>query len=196
MTDVDIKVEEDDGEMYEDPDADMPPPPPPSLSGLHSKPPASLTVKAKVEEAVTSEPPGEESDEIYDDGISLETSKKEEVPPPVPGKPPVPGQTDGSPKPPPVIRMRPQRDLPAPPSEKKKIKLNITCKPEEDFENRFYGKWDCTGDNSNELTFKKGEIIYVLSREFDEKSWWVGELNGKFGLVPKAFLTPAYTLIS
>ncbi|XP_053394376.1 src kinase-associated phosphoprotein 2-like [Mercenaria mercenaria] len=201
-----IEVQDSAGDVYEDPDSDLPPPPPPSLKGLHNKPPPppvskSPVMKPKVEENVKNEPIAEESDELYDDATSVEVAKKSGPPTPVRGKPPPPEPVETSSQPPeippPVKRgNRPQRDLPPPPPEKKKIKLNITCKPEEDFENRFYGKWDCNGDSSSELTFKKGDIIYILSREFDEKSWWVGELNGKFGLVPKNFLTPAYSLIA
>lgn len=199
---VEVKVEEPaDGEMYEDPDSNLPPPPPPpSLKGLHKPPPSpvpkSPVMKPKVKEEVKPEAEAAEQDDLYDDASSVEPVKKVE-PPNL--RPPPQEPVDSSPQPPevpppPVKRSRPQRDLPPPPPEKKKIKLNITCKPQEDFENRYYGKWDCTGDCSNELSFKKGDIIYILSREFDEKAWWVGELNGKFGLVPKTFLTPAYTL--
>lgn len=196
--DVEVKVEESTaGEVYEDPDGEIPPPVPPPPSGLHKPPssvvPKSPVMKPKTEETKKSEP---EQDLMYDDASSIEPLKKAEHSRP---PPPLPEDASAQPPevPPPVKRAnRPQRDLPPPPPAKKKIKLNITCKPEEDFENRFYGKWDCTGDCSNELSFKKGDIIYVLSKEFDEKSWWVGELNGKFGLVPKSFLTPAYTLMA
>ena len=85
--------------------------------------------------------------------------------------------------------------LPEIPTPKKQIKLNLTFKTEEDFENKYYGKYDCTGDNSNELSFKKGDIIHIISKEFDDKSWWIGELNGKFGLVPKTYVTAAFVVV-
>ncbi|XP_060554123.1 src kinase-associated phosphoprotein 2-like [Ruditapes philippinarum] len=192
---------------YEDPDAKPGAPPvPPSIKGLHKLPPppplsTSPALKSKVEDHVKAQPEPAEPDELYDDATSVEAAKKTEPPTPPRGRPQPPEPVEAPPQPPevppPVKRgNRPQRNLPPPPPEKKKIKLNITCKPEEDFENRYFGKWDCTGDSSSELSFKKGDIIYILSREFDEKSWWVGELNGKFGLVPKNFLTAAYSPVA
>uniref|UniRef100_A0A8W8JPR1 SH3 domain-containing protein n=1 Tax=Magallana gigas TaxID=29159 RepID=A0A8W8JPR1_MAGGI len=44
----------------------------------------------------------------------------------------------------------------------------------------FLGKWNCKADRSNELGFNKGDKLYIISREFDNKSWWVAELHGKF----------------
>jgi src kinase associated phosphoprotein 1 len=66
----------------------------------------------------------------------------------------------------------------------------------DDCENMFYGKWQCKPDGDNELEFKHGDIIHVLSREYDHFGWWVGKLNGKVGLVPREYLTPAYELVS
>lgn len=187
--DVDVKIEEP-GEEYEDPDAERQPRPPP--------PPSPKSI----EKPMPPPPPPpnpipEEPDDVYDDAFSPEMKDESLPPPPPPSITSLsPPHVETPPPPPPEVppsKKRPQRDLPPPPPEKKKIKISLTFKPQEDFENRFFGKWDCTGDSANELTFKKGDIIHILSREFDEKSWWVGELDGKFGLVPKNFLTPAYT---
>ena len=65
---------------------------------------------------------------------------------------------------------------------------------EEDYENIYFGLWDCCGDDDNELTFKRGEVIRVISKEHEQLDWWVGVLNGKVGLVPKAYLMEAYEL--
>jgi len=65
-----------------------------------------------------------------------------------------------------------------------------------DYENLFYGKWSCQAEADNELAFKYGDIVLVLSREYDHFGWWVGKLNGKVGLVPREYLTPAYELVS
>lgn len=67
---------------------------------------------------------------------------------------------------------------------------------EEDFENIFLGKWDCAADSNKELAFKQGDMIHVLSRDFDAESWWVGELEGRIGLVPKEYLCPAFELVA
>ena len=65
-----------------------------------------------------------------------------------------------------------------------------------DYENMFYGRWDCRADDDNELSFKRGDIVLVVSKEFDNFGWWVGKLNGCVGLVPRDFLTPAYQLVT
>ena len=206
-------------EVYEDPDNSQPPqpethpPPPPVPRNIPSKagsalpplPPTPIPHKTTEPPSVVPEPEMLEEDELYEDASSINqpSEKSSDTPPPVPPPPPSRGAPPQLPRSEPLATRRlpptpveeshtQMKEEPATPK-KKKIKLNITCKPEEDFENRYLGKWDCKGDNPSELTFKRGDIIYILSREFDEKSWWVGELNGKFGLVPKSFLTPAYT---
>ncbi|XP_017826633.3 CD2-associated protein isoform X7 [Callithrix jacchus] len=41
--------------------------------------------------------------------------------------------------------------------------------------------------NEDELTFKEGEIIHLISKETGEAGWWKGELNGKEGVFPDNF---------
>ncbi|XP_058410177.1 CD2-associated protein [Diceros bicornis minor] len=43
------------------------------------------------------------------------------------------------------------------------------------------------GTNEDELTFKEGEIIHLISKETGETGWWKGELNGKEGVFPDNF---------
>ncbi|KAJ8780041.1 hypothetical protein J1605_012077 [Eschrichtius robustus] len=43
------------------------------------------------------------------------------------------------------------------------------------------------GTNEDELTFKEGEIIQLISKETGEAGWWKGELNGKEGVFPDNF---------
>ncbi|XP_042122615.2 CD2-associated protein isoform X2 [Peromyscus maniculatus bairdii] len=43
------------------------------------------------------------------------------------------------------------------------------------------------GTNEDELTFKQGEIIHLISKETGEVGWWKGELNGKEGVFPDNF---------
>lgn len=33
-----------------------------------------------------------------------------------------------------------------------------------DYENYFQGLWDCAGDHPDELSFKRGDTIYILSK--------------------------------
>ncbi|NWR05357.1 SKAP2 protein, partial [Paradoxornis webbianus] len=63
-----------------------------------------------------------------------------------------------------------------------------------DYANFYQGLWDCTGDESDELTFKRGDVIYIISKEYDRFGWWVGEMKGTIGLVPKAYIMEMYDI--
>ncbi|XP_049749767.1 CD2-associated protein isoform X1 [Elephas maximus indicus] len=43
------------------------------------------------------------------------------------------------------------------------------------------------GTNEDELSFKEGEIIHLISKDTGEAGWWRGELNGKEGVFPDNF---------
>lgn len=112
--------------------------------------------------------------------------------PPLPERnlPPLPDR-NRSPRPPNI-------PVPPVPSQAKQPQLDKSiCHPrDEDFENLYYSAYACNGASESELTFVRGEIIHVISRDLDPENWWVGELSGKIGLVPKTFLVPAYTEVS
>ncbi|XP_057681189.1 src kinase-associated phosphoprotein 1 [Corythoichthys intestinalis] len=63
-----------------------------------------------------------------------------------------------------------------------------------DYANYYQAVWDCQADASDELSFIRGDLILILSKEYNLDGWWVGELNGTVGIVPKDFLHPAYIL--
>ncbi|KAI1887147.1 hypothetical protein AGOR_G00203140 [Albula goreensis] len=63
-----------------------------------------------------------------------------------------------------------------------------------DYANYYQGLWDCEADKPDELAFQRGDLIHILSKEYNIHGWWVGELNGNIGIVPKDFLQPAYIL--
>ncbi|KAL3869705.1 hypothetical protein ACJMK2_042357 [Sinanodonta woodiana] len=159
----------------------------------------------EVKSAEEPKPTVPEEEEMYEDGSSvstINTARKEEVSsPPVPNRPPTKETTPAAAPSLPTRRAPPSIPLPQmpPPSPTKpklrRVQIQISHKPEEDFENKYYGKWDCEASTLQELSFRRGDMIYIISREFDEKAWWVGELKGKFGLVPKDFLMPAYELV-
>lgn len=72
-----------------------------------------------------------------------------------------------------------------------------TAKSDEtQYEKMYYGKWDCKADSDNELAFKRGDIVLIVSQEYDKFGWWVGCFKGVVGLVPREYMTPAYELIS
>ncbi|XP_060075544.1 src kinase-associated phosphoprotein 2-A-like isoform X2 [Ylistrum balloti] len=146
--------------------------------------------------------PDDNDQETYDDcgGMAAPVVPSRVLPPTTPsasGRKPLPPVPDSQPRPPPKNRS-PLPPLPPPktnvdtPEPKKRKIVN----PKEDFENLYYGKWDFSGGTNDELTFKKGDMIHIISKEFDSKSWWIGELQGHYGLVPKLHLVPAYEAAS
>ncbi|XP_044531048.1 src kinase-associated phosphoprotein 1 [Gracilinanus agilis] len=60
------------------------------------------------------------------------------------------------------------------------------------YANYYQGLWDCTSDHPDELPFQRGDIIRILSKEYNMYGWWVGELNNLIGIVPKEYLTAAF----
>ncbi|KAG8446848.1 hypothetical protein GDO86_014348 [Hymenochirus boettgeri] len=58
----------------------------------------------------------------------------------------------------------------------------------------YQGLWDCLSDNSDELSFERGDLIHILSKEYNAYGWWVGELDGMVGIVPKDYLTLAFEI--
>jgi len=66
----------------------------------------------------------------------------------------------------------------------------------DDYANMFYGRWDNAASDDRELSFRRGDVLMVVSRQFDEFGWWVGSLNGAVGLVPRDYLTPAYQRVN
>uniref|UniRef100_A0A8C5JZ33 Src kinase-associated phosphoprotein 1 n=1 Tax=Jaculus jaculus TaxID=51337 RepID=A0A8C5JZ33_JACJA len=61
-----------------------------------------------------------------------------------------------------------------------------------DYANYYQGLWDCHGDQPDELSFQRGDLIRILSKEFNRYGWWVGELNSLVGIVPREYLTTAF----
>ncbi|CAK6438339.1 unnamed protein product [Pipistrellus nathusii] len=61
-----------------------------------------------------------------------------------------------------------------------------------DYASYYQGLWDCHGDQPDELSFQRGDLIRILSKEYNMYGWWVGELNSLIGIVPKEYLTMAF----
>ncbi|XP_070585478.1 src kinase-associated phosphoprotein 2 isoform X2 [Erythrolamprus reginae] len=71
---------------------------------------------------------------------------------------------------------------------------NISGNKKTDYVNFYQGLWDCAGDIPDELSFKRGDVIYILSKEYNRFGWWVGEMKGTIGLVPKAYIMEMYDI--
>ncbi|KAK7147726.1 hypothetical protein R3I94_010295 [Phoxinus phoxinus] len=106
-----------------------------------------------------------------------------------------------------IYEELPEEDEPQP--AKKTVTLSVANKPplpstpmtapapvnkSTDYENFFQGLWDCAGEHPDELSFKRGDTVYVLSKEYDIFGWWVGEIKGVIGIVPKEYLMELYVL--
>ncbi|XP_058531473.1 src kinase-associated phosphoprotein 1 isoform X2 [Ochotona princeps] len=63
-----------------------------------------------------------------------------------------------------------------------------------DYASYYQGLWDCHGDQPDELSFQRGDLIHILSKEYNACGWWIGELNSLIGIVPKDYLTTAFDL--
>ncbi|XP_030406701.1 src kinase-associated phosphoprotein 2 isoform X3 [Gopherus evgoodei] len=71
---------------------------------------------------------------------------------------------------------------------------NVSGDKNTNYANFYQGLWDCTGDVSDELSFKRGDVIYILSKDYDRFGWWVGEMKGTIGLVPRAYIMEMYDI--
>ncbi|XP_030920853.1 src kinase-associated phosphoprotein 1 [Geospiza fortis] len=63
-----------------------------------------------------------------------------------------------------------------------------------DYANYYQGLWDCHADHPDELSFRRGDLIHILSKEYPGGGWWVGELGRDIGFVPREYLEPAFEL--
>ncbi|XP_014793395.1 PREDICTED: src kinase-associated phosphoprotein 2 isoform X2 [Calidris pugnax] len=89
-------------------------------------------------------------------------------------------------------RVPSKAEVPRKPSQKKVT--TVSDSKNTDYANFYQGLWDCTGDVPDELTFKRGDVIYILSKEYNRFGWWVGEMKGTIGLVPKAYIMEMYDI--
>lgn len=64
-----------------------------------------------------------------------------------------------------------------------------------DYESWYQAIWDCHSGQPDELSFKRGDLLKVVSKEHDRHSWWVAKAHGSkagVGFVPKTYLMAAY----
>ncbi|KAK9530025.1 hypothetical protein VZT92_011561 [Zoarces viviparus] len=91
-----------------------------------------------------------------------------------------------------IYEVLPEEDFPDPTDESSEKSNKPACSS--DYANFYQGLWDCQPDEPDELPFQRGDLIYIISKEYNIHGWWVGELNGTVGIVPKDFMHPAYIL--
>ncbi|XP_051927691.1 src kinase-associated phosphoprotein 1 isoform X2 [Hippocampus zosterae] len=89
-----------------------------------------------------------------------------------------------------IYEVLPDEDFPDPPADC----LESPSKAVLDYANYYQAVWDCQADAPDELSFRRGDLILILSKEYNIDGWWVGNLNGVVGIVPKDFMHPAYIL--
>ncbi|KAH1176607.1 src kinase-associated phosphoprotein 2 isoform X1 [Mauremys mutica] len=99
-----------------------------------------------------------------------------------------------------IYEELPEEEESAPPKTEEPKKLsqgstsNVSGDKNTNYANFYQGLWDCTGDVSDELSFKRGDVIYILSKDYDRFGWWVGEMKGTIGLVPRAYIMEMYDI--
>ncbi|KAM3872657.1 src kinase-associated phosphoprotein 2 [Diretmus argenteus] len=99
-----------------------------------------------------------------------------------------------------IYEELPEEDMPTPPKPPPKVEPSskpvapVAADKRTDYQNYYQGMWDCTADQSDELSFKRGDAIYILSKEYQSYGWWVGEMKGAVGIVPKDFLMELYAI--
>ncbi|XP_056153146.1 src kinase-associated phosphoprotein 1 [Lampris incognitus] len=90
-----------------------------------------------------------------------------------------------------IYEVLPEDDFPdSAEASQRNIKPALTS----DYANYYQGLWDCEADEPDELTFHRGDLIFIISKEHNIHGWWIGQLNGATGIVPKDYLHPAYIL--
>ncbi|XP_074539911.1 src kinase-associated phosphoprotein 2 [Halichoeres trimaculatus] len=99
-----------------------------------------------------------------------------------------------------IYEELPEDEMPTPVKPPPKVDPPINAAPpaavdkSTDYPNYYQGLWDCVADHQDELSFKRGDAIYILSKEYQNFGWWVGEKNGAIGIVPKEYLMELYAL--
>ncbi|KAM6994256.1 src kinase-associated phosphoprotein 2 isoform 2-T2 [Tautogolabrus adspersus] len=127
-------------------------------------------------------PEDEDEQELYDDVGNMEEEEQSEA-------------IDED-----IYEELPEDEIPTP--AKPPPKLDLASKPappaavdkSTDYQNYYQGLWDCVADQPDELSFKRGDAIYILSKEYQNYGWWVGEKSGAIGIVPKEYLLELYAL--
>ncbi|KAM8967090.1 src kinase-associated phosphoprotein 2 [Pelodytes ibericus] len=141
-----------------------------------------------------------EGDELYDDVVNQDSAPSSTVTSVIPPDEDdiyeiLPEESNAAP----VENDTPKVSIQAPPISAKPSQApssNDTAsgKEDTDYVNFYRGLWDCTGDQPDELSFKHGDVIYILSKEYNTYGWWVGEMKGAIGLVPKAYIMEMYDI--
>ncbi|XP_071397122.1 src kinase-associated phosphoprotein 2 [Centroberyx affinis] len=125
----------------------------------------------------------EEDQEMYDDVGPAEPAAAE------------PGPIDDD-----IYEELPEEDMPTPPKPPPKVEPlskptpPVAVNKSTDYQNFYQGLWDCSGDQPDELSFRRGDAIYILSKDYQSFGWWVGELKGAIGIVPKDYLMELYAM--
>ncbi|XP_056142649.1 src kinase-associated phosphoprotein 2 [Lampris incognitus] len=99
-----------------------------------------------------------------------------------------------------IYEELPEEDMSTPPKPSPKAEpvskpaAPVAVNKSADYQNYYQGIWDCRGEHLDELSFKRGDAIYILSKEYNSFGWWVGELEGTIGIVPKDYLMELYAI--
>ncbi|XP_034382851.1 CD2-associated protein isoform X4 [Cyclopterus lumpus] len=94
----------------------------------------------------------------------------------------------------PETEERKERPIPSLPSAAKPAHPNMTDSQRADGDGKAKAKEYCKvkfafeATNEDELTFKEGDILHILSKDTGEPGWWRGEIGGRDGVFPDNFV--------
>lgn len=59
----------------------------------------------------------------------------------------------------------------------------------------FVAKWDWTQDEGHQLTFRRGQLLQVVSKQHEQHGWWIMTDGHVSGMVPCSYVTTALTAV-
>uniref|UniRef100_H0WB04 Src kinase-associated phosphoprotein 1 n=1 Tax=Cavia porcellus TaxID=10141 RepID=H0WB04_CAVPO len=147
---------------------------------------SSSTIPCEEEEEAEEEEKGEEAEETYDDidGFDSPNSAPQGRPVTLPGSLRTRESTEDRDED--IYEVLPDEELELEEDEHEAPRKGV------DYASYYQGLWDCHADQPEELAFQRGDLIRILSKEYNMYGWWVGELNSLVGIVPKEYLTAAF----
>ncbi|KAF7664975.1 hypothetical protein LDENG_00158930 [Lucifuga dentata] len=69
-----------------------------------------------------------------------------------------------------IYEVLPEEDFPD--SVEESSEKNSKPASSSDYANYYQGLWDCEADKLDELSFERGDLIYVISKEYNIHGWW------------------------
>lgn len=59
----------------------------------------------------------------------------------------------------------------------------------------YVAKWDWTQDEGHQLTFRRGQLLQLVSKQHEQHGWWIMTDGHVSGMVPCSYITTALTAV-